>query len=229
MVFIKAQSGPPNIGDPESQFTVQYFDEQGNMTIRSGGTRAWRCNNPGNLRKSDYSTGKDRRSIGFAGDNKDFYAVYPDYDTGHEALIVMLRGSKYFHLSLRAAIKRYDEQNKNYINDIVSITNLDPERTVNSLSNQEFEIFWKAIEHIEKWKVGREDLIEKWYISGVHKKRGIITEYLVQKNETSIWVPKEESIKLATEHRLHATIVHTKSGSIFLRPEYGQKPFKLAV
>jgi len=75
MVFIKAQSGPPNIGDKESQFTVQYFDEQGNMTIRSGGTRAWRCNNPGNLRKSAYSTSKDRRSIGFAGDSKDSYAV----------------------------------------------------------------------------------------------------------------------------------------------------------
>lgn len=58
MVFIKAQSGPPNFGDPEAMFTVQYFDEDGNMTIRGGGSRAWRCNNPGNLRKSKYSTSK---------------------------------------------------------------------------------------------------------------------------------------------------------------------------
>lgn len=40
MVFIKAQAGPPNIGDSAKKFTVQYFDEQGNMTIRSGDTRA---------------------------------------------------------------------------------------------------------------------------------------------------------------------------------------------
>lgn len=40
MVFVSAKAGPPNIGDPPSKFTVQYFDEQGNMTIRSGGSRA---------------------------------------------------------------------------------------------------------------------------------------------------------------------------------------------
>ena len=39
MVFVSAKSGPPNIGDPPSMFTVQYFDEQGNMIIRSGGKR----------------------------------------------------------------------------------------------------------------------------------------------------------------------------------------------
>lgn len=33
MVFVKAKSGPPNFGDPASMFTVQYFDEQGNMII----------------------------------------------------------------------------------------------------------------------------------------------------------------------------------------------------
>ena len=49
MVFVSAKVGPPNVGDPVSKFTVQYFDEQENMTIRSGGKRAWRCNNPGNL------------------------------------------------------------------------------------------------------------------------------------------------------------------------------------
>ena len=71
MVFVRAKSGPPNIGDSPSLFTVQYFDQQGNMTIRSGGTRAWRCNNPGNPIASTYSTGKSRRSIGTATDGVD--------------------------------------------------------------------------------------------------------------------------------------------------------------
>ena len=66
MVFVSAKAGPPNIGDPPSKFTVQYFDEEGNMTIRSGGSRAWRCNNPGNLHRSSYSMSKQRRAIGFA-------------------------------------------------------------------------------------------------------------------------------------------------------------------
>lgn len=33
MVFISAKAGPPNVGDDKSKFTVQYFDEQGNMNV----------------------------------------------------------------------------------------------------------------------------------------------------------------------------------------------------
>jgi len=225
VVFVKAKGGPPNVGDPEEMFTVQYLDEKGNMLIRSGGKRAWRCNNPGNLRKSPYSTGKDRHSIGIAGIGKDCYAVYPDYQTGHEALVVMLKGSKYLSLSLRAAMQRYDRTNHNYINEIIAITGFDPDRTIKSLNTQEFEIFWKAIETVEKWEVGHEEFIDKWYISGVHKKHGVINEYLVQKGDSTIWILKEDCIKLATENRLHATIVHRKNGSVFLRPEYGHHSF----
>ena len=141
MVFIKAKVGPPNIGGPESMFTVQYFDEKGNMTIRSGGTRAWRCNNPGNLHRSNYSMGKSRKAIGFAGDIEDEYAVYPDYKTGHEALVVMLRGPIYSPLTLRLAIKRYDQKNVKYIDEIVKITKFDPEITIKSLNKKEFETF----------------------------------------------------------------------------------------
>ena len=50
MVFIKAKVGPALIGHPKGEFTVHYFDEQGNLTIRSKGKRTWRCNNPGNLK-----------------------------------------------------------------------------------------------------------------------------------------------------------------------------------
>ena len=226
MVFIKAKAGPPAAGDPESKFTVQYFDEKGNMTIRRGGSRSWRCNNFGNLVASTYSTGKSRRSIGTAGDKTDTYAVYPDYETGLEALVVMLKGSIYSPLTLTAAIKRYDKKNPKYIDAIVKITKLDPERTINSLDDLEFERFWKAIELIEKWSIGTEDFIEKWIISGVHKKRGAITEYLIQTNHEPIWFSKQDALKLAFEGKLHATIVHFKTGTYYLRPEYGSNPFE---
>lgn len=225
MIFVRAKSGPPNVGAPESMFTVQYFDEQGNMIIRSSGSRAWRCNNPGNLIASNYSTGKSRRSIGTATDGVDEYAVYPDYETGHEALLVMLKGSVYSPLSLRAAIKKYDRRNPKYIDTIVQITNLDPERTIKSLNAREFESFWKAIEFVEKWTVGEEDFIPKWIISGVHKKRGVITEYLVCINKESKWLSKQEAIAWTMEGKLHATLVHMKNGNHYLRPEHGQHSF----
>ena len=125
---------------------------------------------------------KARRAIGSAGDSEDEYAVYPDYETGHEALVVMLRGSVYSPLTLKEASLRYVFSNKNHIHKIVKISRLDPDRTIKSLSDKEFELYWKAMEQNEGWEVGDEDFIEKWIISGVHKKRGKITEYLLNQS-----------------------------------------------
>ncbi len=228
MTFVKAQAGPANYGDPKNMFTVQYFDGNGNMTIRSSGTRAWRCNNPGNLKKSSYSISQKRRAIGFAGDADDVYAVYPDYETGHEALIVMLRGNIYSPLTLTQASKRYVASDPGHIRKIVNMTKLDPNRTIKSLTDQEFETYWKAIEENEGWGIGNEVFIEKWYITGVHKKRGVITEYLIEKNEGPTWIAKEQAVNFALEGRLHATVVHMKNGRLYLRPEFGSKSFELA-
>jgi ribosomal protein S13 len=225
MVFVKAQVGPPNCGEPDDMFTVQYFDEQGNMRIRGGGTRAWRCNNPGNLLASRYSTGVKRRSIGTAGDGKNEYAVYPDYETGHEALVVMLKGGVYSSLTLREAMKRYDSTNPHYIDTIVSKTGFDSERKVKSLNDKEFEKFWWAIEDTEKWKVGKEDFIPKCYITGVRLKRGVIDEYRIHQNGKDVWLSKQEAIALAQEWKLHAILVHSSNGRLYLRPEYHGKPF----
>lgn len=169
-----------------------------------------------------------RRAIGFAGDGVDIYAVYPDYETGHEALVVMLRGNIYSPLTLTQASKKYVASDPEHIHNVVKITKLDPNRTIKSLADKEFEIYWKAIEQIEGWEVGREDFIEKWYITGVHKKRGVITEYLIEKDNGPTWVLKEQALNLALEGKLHATVVHMKNGRLFLRPEFGSKAFELA-
>lgn len=227
MVFVKAKAEAPLIGDPASKFTVHYLDEEGNLTIRSGGTRAWRCNNPGNLHRSRYSMSKKRRAIGFAGDSKDEYAVYPNKETGREALLVMLRGSVYSPLTLRAVLEYYEPGKKDYTDIMVQRTGLDPNRTIRSLNDKEFKSYWQAIEFVEGWEEGLEDFFEKWIISGVHKKRGTIFEYYVKKPQGSVWISKTDAIVLAQDHRLHATIVHLKCGTIYLRPEYRSKPFKM--
>jgi hypothetical protein len=62
----------------------------------------------------------------------------------------------------------------------------------------------------------------------VHKKNGIIVEYSVNKGNKSSWVSKEKAVNLAIAGRLHATIVHLKNGTTYLRPEYGDHPFRVA-
>jgi hypothetical protein len=149
MTYVKAQAGPANVGDSTAKFTVHYFDENGNLTIRSGGTRAWRCNNPGALLKSKYSVSKKRRAIGSAGYGDYEYAVYPDYETGHEALVLMLRGNIYGPLTLTQASKKYVEEDPGHARKIAQMAKLDPNRTIRSLNDEEFERYWKAFEKMK--------------------------------------------------------------------------------
>lgn len=219
MAFISAKEGPPNAG--EKSYTVQYFDEKGNLTIRSDGTKAWRNNNPGNMK---YRGGFATRhgAIGSAGG----MAVFPTEAIGRKALIDLLKSSNYNDLKITDLPEKYDKDNaQEYRRMLLSISKLDPNKRIKDLSGKEFDQLREAIERIEGWKVGQEDFIEKWYISGVHKKRGIITEYLVNKGGRDSWVAKEEALNLALEGRLHATIVHLKNGTIYLRPEYGSHAF----
>jgi len=98
-------------------------------------------------------------------------------------------------------------------------------RTIKPLNEKEFETYWKAIEQNEGWAVGSELFVDKWYITGVHKKRGVIYEYCVQKNGQDIWMPKSEAISMAASQQLHAIVVHMKNGACYLRPEYHAPPF----
>jgi hypothetical protein len=119
----------------------------------------------------------------------------------------------------------YEPKKKDYINIIVARTGLDPERTIKSLNDKEFENFWKGIKFVEDWTEGEEDFIPKGIISGVHKKRRVITEYLVCINKESIWLPKLEAIKWTIGGKLHAILVHMKNGNHYLRPEHGHHSF----
>jgi hypothetical protein len=122
----------------------------------------------------------------------------------------MLRGSRYRNLTLLEASIRYVKEDPGHGPKIAKMSNLDSNRKISSLSDEEFERYWKAIEKNERWEVGEEDSIPKWIISGVHKKKGVITEYLICINKESKWLPKQEAIKWTMEGKLHATLVHIK-------------------
>ena len=220
MVFIRAEEGPPNFG--EELYTVQYFDENGNMTIRSGGTKAWRNNNPGNMIHIKNGFAVRHGAIGEAKG----MAVFPSEKVGRQALIDLLKSDNYSHFTIRDFPEKYDKDNaKKYREMVLSISKLDPNKRIEDLTSSEFKRLREAMERIEGWKEGREDFIKKWYISGVHTKEGVIQEYLIKKEGRKQWVTKKEAVRLAEQGRLHAVIVHGKNGCIFLRPECGAKPF----
>jgi hypothetical protein len=171
----------------------------------------------------NYIRAKERRSkaIGKAAG----FAVYPDYKTGHQALVDMLNGKTWGAKTLRKASIDYTPENPGHIDSIVKETGFDPERKIRSLSKIEFEKYWKAIEKIEKWIPGHEVPIDSCYVTGIHMKRGVIQEYRICKNGVNSWISKQEAITLAQEWRIHAILVHCSNGTMYLRPEYKEKRF----
>lgn len=167
VVFVSAQEGPPNYGQKEP-YTVQYFDQAGNMTIRCNGTKAWRNNNPGNIIHKPGGFAVRHGSIGHAGG----MAVFPDESTGRTALIALLHSTNYRNLTIGDVSERYDKPNAaEHRRMLLSISKLDPNLRIIDLTGADFSRLREAFERIEGWEPGREDFIERWIIVGVHKKK----------------------------------------------------------
>lgn len=75
--YIKAERG--------LNHSIIYTDDLGRYFRFSGGTWAWRNHNPGNLVPGDVSSRHSQ--IGTTGK----FAIFPDYETGHEALLDCLQ------------------------------------------------------------------------------------------------------------------------------------------
>lgn len=92
-------SGLPIVATkPPTVATIVYADE-----IRTGGTIAWICNNPGNIRDgSKYGAykGKQLQVKGLGG-----YAIFPDTATGLNAVVSVLKG--YGRVTINQAMHKY--------------------------------------------------------------------------------------------------------------------------
>jgi hypothetical protein len=137
---------------PADGNSVLYATEEGTRAIRQGGTRAWRNNNPGNIRSGPFA---DRHgAIGEAGG----FAAFPDEATGRKALHALLSTRTYQRLTVGQAIGRYAPSNENpteqYIRGITQITGIPASKPMGDLSSKEEERVVDAIQRIEGWNEG---------------------------------------------------------------------------
>lgn len=132
---------------------VVYTAADGRRVRRTGGTRAWRNLNPGNIRYSEFS--RNAGAIGQAGG----FAVFPDEETGTRAISSLLRGKSYNNLTIARAITRYAPPSENntaaYHRRIQQITGLNINRRISDLSDGELSHVVDAIRAIEGWEAGR--------------------------------------------------------------------------
>ncbi|MBR0212602.1 MAG: hypothetical protein IJQ55_03275 [Alphaproteobacteria bacterium] len=91
--------------------TRMYVGNDGNIYEFSGGSRAWRNNNPGNLEDGKFA--RDNGAIGTDGR----FAIFPDTATGFNAMANLLSTSAYQNLTIEGAINRYAPPNENNVED----------------------------------------------------------------------------------------------------------------
>lgn len=83
---------------------VEVQNEDGTRVLRKGGTVAWRCNNPGNLKEGKFS-----RTFGSIGRDYGGHAIFPTLDDGRYAQYNLLfnENSRYYNLTVEKAINIY--------------------------------------------------------------------------------------------------------------------------
>lgn len=118
------------------------------------GTRSWLNTNPGNIRVSEFS--RRMGAIGAAGG----FAVFPDENTGMNAIKRLLQSESYIGLTIAGAISKYAPPVENdtnaYQRNITQMTGLNINTRMSELTDAELTRVANAIRRIEGWRVGTE-------------------------------------------------------------------------
>ena len=133
---------------------VIYITSDNHRLRRTGGSRAWRNTNPGNIRNSQFASANG--AIGVAGG----FAVFPDESNGMNAIRQLLTSDSYRNLTVAKAISKYAPPSENntsaYHKQIENLTGLSINRRISDLSDAELSKVVNAIRTIEGWNIGRE-------------------------------------------------------------------------
>ncbi len=193
-----------------SDEVVFYFDTAGNKYVASGGSLAWRINNPGLVRS------QGPRKLGSIG-NYDRYAIFSHPREGRKALATWIRSKKYFNSSLKILGEHYQSETPDlFVSQLSSLSQIPPETKIQSLSKPELERLLLSIEKLCGYATtGNESffLLPK-IIAKIENGKGKEETYLIGDN---IVLTKKEGIEWVQSHRLDGVIVNERSGAIHLR------------
>ena len=179
---IKYISAFPGIGT-----TRMYVGNDGNIYEFSGGSRAWRNNNPGNLEYGVFT----RNSGAIGSDGR--FAMFPDAATGFNAMAGLLSTNAYQKLTIEGAINRYAPSNENnveaYLKSIEIQTGFPRSTPMNNLSKDNLLKLAKAMTKHEGNMSGKKRLVPRyekyvWVAVGDDK---VCSEHEVLDGEIRTW------------------------------------------
>lgn len=163
------------------KYDVVYTRADGNQFRRSGGTRAWRNNNPGCLRYSEFTV--NQGAIGHAGG----FAVFPDEETGMRAICSLLKSDKYKVLTISQAVSTYAPPHENdtetYDANLRKMTGLAAHTKLNELNDNQIMRVAKAIKIVEGWRPGQETVISKQSIDSLNAYANAQQQLILKSNQ----------------------------------------------
>lgn len=155
--IVNFQALQPRVIDVQkTQNGVQYIFSNGEIIERTGGSIAWRNNNPGCIR---YNSKKHLGAIGSA--NR--FAIFPDEATGMRAIKSLLLSDSYRNLSIASAIHMYAPPHENdtqhYIRALCGLVGVSANTKLCNLNDDQLDCVVSSIRKIEGWIVGTEKFI----------------------------------------------------------------------
>jgi hypothetical protein len=199
--FIRAVGGMKN--------SVIYTDTDERHFRFSGGTWAWRNHNPGNVWAGPIS--KKHNQIGKTHD----FAIFPDDKSGHESLLdtlITTYGDSSIHEMIYSYAPPKDNPTKKYEKLLREKTGIYDDTPIKKFTKIQFEKFWKTIQQMEGYKVGK--IVEVYRISGVYILGKNRHQYCLNEGE---WISESECIRLATKGKVELEVCLSKLGNKFLR------------
>lgn len=142
--------------------TVDYVADDGSHLLRSGGTIAWRFNNPGNIRPA--KTNASLR-IGTGKTASGEFCIFPSYEVGRKAKKELLR-RKYDPHTIPEALEIYAPRVENdtdaYIEHIIKKTGLPRDKPLSSFTDAQLDSMMDAMESKEGFNAKADTRKEKW-------------------------------------------------------------------
>ena len=205
MPYVKAEEGT-------QAKSVLYIADDGSKFLRTGGSRTWRNNNPGNVEsKSGFAS--RHGAIGSAGG----FAVFPDYETGRSAMSALLHGQRYRRFSIADAIRAYAPRDRNDTERLLKLvhkfTALDTDRRLLDLSQREFENLMDAMAKVEGWREGIEQPVRR--IIGARSDGNRLIAFLIEGGNG--YLSKGQAIALAMQQLIDAVVVRPGGRDPYLR------------
>jgi|GEM_PF-6914374 len=154
---LDASTSPLRLASTEPP-PVDYQYPDGTIKRRSGGSHAWRNNNPGNIKGNPPSPGQ-------IGVDPQGFAIFPDKETGRKALNHLLHKPFYQNRTVNEVIKKYAPPKENntakYQAFVAKLTGLNPNTKLSDLTEEQLNKLQAAIERYEGWREGKEEVIKK--------------------------------------------------------------------